>query len=223
MSKESLEEKIKLTIFWLGLFCLTYLILGFIIKSDFTKTFDTLIFYEVLRDSLTLTAYFLAPVAAFILFTDWREQHKTLKSDKFYDEIEMDFRYSHFLADEMYLNMFCRSIKDSFEQKLEDDFQFFSTKLNNIIIKTKTFNEFQGRDGQEFLDKVSVLVGLFKDLKLQMIFVKSDVIALRGHSISDENRYIKSIFINDNVEALKNQIGKIKVEIELLKELKPKI
>ncbi|URM40029.1 hypothetical protein [Acinetobacter sp. AS23] len=82
MAKRKLKDKIEISIFWLGLFCLTYLIFGFILKSDLTKPIDSTIFYEVLRDSLTLTAYFLAPIAALILFSDWREQHASINNEK---------------------------------------------------------------------------------------------------------------------------------------------
>lgn len=87
MDKKKLKDKVELTIFWLGLFCLTYLILGFILKSDLTKPIDSTIFYEVLRDSLTLTAYFLAPIAALILFSDWREQHASINNEKISKDI----------------------------------------------------------------------------------------------------------------------------------------
>lgn len=87
MASRKLEDKIELTIFWLGLFCLTYLILGFILKSDLTIPLDSTIFYEVFRDSLTLTAYFLAPTAALILFTDWRVQHASINNEKNSKEI----------------------------------------------------------------------------------------------------------------------------------------
>ena len=74
MAKKTLEEKIKLVCWWaLGLTILYFLIGAWLIsdgpKFDPTKT------YNLLKDTLTLTAAFLAPVAAFVLFSDWREQH----------------------------------------------------------------------------------------------------------------------------------------------------
>ena len=74
MAKKTLEEKIKLVCWWaLGLTILYFLIGAWLIsdgpKFDPTKT------YDLLKDTLTLTAAFLAPVAAFVLFSDWREQH----------------------------------------------------------------------------------------------------------------------------------------------------
>ena len=74
MAKKTLEEKIKLVCWWaLGLTILYFLIGAWLI-SDGTK-FDPTKTYDLLKDTLTLTAAFLAPVAAFVLFSDWREQH----------------------------------------------------------------------------------------------------------------------------------------------------
>lgn len=38
--------------------------------------------YEVLKDALSLAAAFLAPVAAFVLFSDWRDQHRSISNEK---------------------------------------------------------------------------------------------------------------------------------------------
>ncbi|WP_291390777.1 hypothetical protein [Acinetobacter sp.] len=74
MAKKTLEEKIKLVCWWaLGLTILYFLIGAWLI-SDGSK-FDPTKIYNLLKDTLTLTAAFLAPVAAFVLFSDWREQH----------------------------------------------------------------------------------------------------------------------------------------------------
>lgn len=74
MAKKTLEEKIKLVCWWaLGLTIL-YFLIGARLISDGPK-FDPTKTYNLLKDTLTLTAAFLAPVAAFVLFSDWREQH----------------------------------------------------------------------------------------------------------------------------------------------------
>ncbi|MFX9085371.1 hypothetical protein ABTN62_20155, partial [Acinetobacter baumannii] len=39
-------------------------------------SFDNKKAYEVLKDALTIAAAFLAPVAAFVLFDDWRTSHR---------------------------------------------------------------------------------------------------------------------------------------------------
>lgn len=81
MNKKTLEQKIKDIIFYAIIFCALYLIIGFLIKSQWLTSFSESwnYSYELIRDALTLTAYFLAPTAAFVLFSDWREQHTEVK------------------------------------------------------------------------------------------------------------------------------------------------
>lgn len=80
MVKKTLEEKIKLVCWWaLGLTIL-YFIIGAWLISD-GPIFDPTKTYNLLKDTLTLTAAFLAPVVAFVLFSDWREQHKTIRNE----------------------------------------------------------------------------------------------------------------------------------------------
>ncbi|SCC70843.1 hypothetical protein [Acinetobacter albensis] len=78
MTKKTLEEKIKQVGFWTfgGIFW--YLAIAFFLKSNYPiydYDFNRSIAYDVIKDALTLAAAFLAPVAAFILFSDWRVQH----------------------------------------------------------------------------------------------------------------------------------------------------
>ncbi|PKF33412.1 hypothetical protein [Acinetobacter proteolyticus] len=221
MSKKTLKENVELIIFCLGLFCLTFLILGFVLKSDFSKSFDSFIFYEVLRDSLTLTAYFLAPIAAFVLFNDWREQHKIIKSDKFYDEIDIDVGGAYYLINEIFLDISQRSITDGFEVKLEDKFLLFNSKFNEIKIKIKTYKNSIGTDGKDFLDKAEKLVTLLEQVKFQTIFVKGDFIILKGNSLSEEDKKQRSIFFNENLNSMRNTLDSIHDEVEVLRDLKP--
>lgn len=82
MKKKTLKEKINKVCWWAAGLTMLYFIVGAILKSDGTK-FDTFKTYDLIKDTLTLTATFLAPVAAFVLFSDWREQHEdvALESD----------------------------------------------------------------------------------------------------------------------------------------------
>lgn len=43
--------------------------------------------YDVIKDALTLAAAFLAPIAAFVLFSDWRSEHKEVGNEKNSQEI----------------------------------------------------------------------------------------------------------------------------------------
>lgn len=81
MGKKTLKQKIN-CVKWSAIgFAIIYFIIGAIIKSD-GWNLDRVKTYELFRDSLTLTAYFLAPVAAFVLFSDWRTQHKSINNEK---------------------------------------------------------------------------------------------------------------------------------------------
>lgn len=86
MAKKTLKQKIELVGFWTfgGLFW--YLVISFFLLSDYPiydQPFNHKKAYEVIKDAFGLAAAFLAPVAAFVLFSDWRKEHteKKLESD----------------------------------------------------------------------------------------------------------------------------------------------
>ncbi len=149
MASRKLEDKIELTIFWLGLFCLTYLVLGFILKSDLTKPLDSSIFYEVFRDSLALTAYFLAPIAALILFTDWRIQHASINNEKNSKEI-LDVA-SNLLP---YINTYYLAVEND-EQLLKFREQYFALYFD-LKRKILLINSIDPK-AEEFLKKIEKL------------------------------------------------------------------
>lgn len=91
MTKKSLEEKIRILGFWTFGFIFWYLVMAFFLKSNYPiyeYVFDREEAYDAIKDALTLTAAFLAPVAAFVLFTDWRDQHRAIKNEKISLEIK---------------------------------------------------------------------------------------------------------------------------------------
>lgn len=84
MAKKTLEDKIKSVKFWTVLGILIFLLISFFLKSSYPIThyeFNLSDAYDVLKDTLTLAAAFLAPVAAFILFNDWRDNHRLVNSE----------------------------------------------------------------------------------------------------------------------------------------------
>ncbi|HGX3400537.1 TPA: hypothetical protein ACNH0W_002073 [Acinetobacter nosocomialis] len=90
MTKKSLNDKFKIIGFWTFAGVFWYLVIAFFLKSkypifNFSFNHDTA--YEVLKDALTLAAAFLAPVAAFVLFSNWREQYIEIEVEK--DGIEL--------------------------------------------------------------------------------------------------------------------------------------
>lgn len=85
MIKKKFNEKIEEVAFWTFRFLFWYLVVAFFLKSNYPINeykFNNSMAYDVLKDALTLAAAFLAPVAAFILFSDWRVQHKEVALEK---------------------------------------------------------------------------------------------------------------------------------------------
>ncbi|MDQ8953482.1 hypothetical protein RFH42_10975 [Acinetobacter rudis] len=73
MAKKNLSEKIKIAVTWfVGLTCLYFVVAAWL-NSD-GPNFNPTLTYNLIKDTLTLAAAFLAPIAAFVLFSDWREQ-----------------------------------------------------------------------------------------------------------------------------------------------------
>lgn len=83
MAKKNLKDKIIDAVFWTCFFLVVYLIVGFLLGSSWlSKGLTFKESYDLLKDGLSLTAAFLAPVAAFVLFSDWREQHVERRLDE---------------------------------------------------------------------------------------------------------------------------------------------
>ncbi|HHP4688585.1 hypothetical protein [Acinetobacter baumannii] len=79
MPETELKRKIKIVGFWTfgGIFW--YLVISFFLLSNYPLhnfSFNNQKAYEVLKDALSIAAAFLAPVAAFVLFDDWRTSHR---------------------------------------------------------------------------------------------------------------------------------------------------
>lgn len=89
MANKNLNKKIVDAVFWTSIFLLVYLIVGFLLGSSWLSkglTFDES--YNLLKDALSITAAFLAPVAAFVLFSDWRSEHKGKSTLQLISELE---------------------------------------------------------------------------------------------------------------------------------------
>ncbi|EEY78907.1 hypothetical protein HMPREF0012_01776 [Acinetobacter calcoaceticus RUH2202] len=84
MLKRSLNEKMKDVVFYAIVFFVLYTIIAYLLETKWLSEIISLPKINgILKDSLTITAAFLAPGAAFILFTDWREQHNKQVRNEF--------------------------------------------------------------------------------------------------------------------------------------------
>lgn len=93
MGTKTLKEKIFDIAFWTVYFFCAFLIVGYLINSGFLKVVpvkDKI--YEILKDALSISAAFLAPVAAFVLFSDWREEHVAKNLEIITDDLNRLFR-----------------------------------------------------------------------------------------------------------------------------------
>ncbi|MFA2969354.1 hypothetical protein KWE21_01890 [Acinetobacter pittii] len=85
MAKKTLNAKFKVIGFWTFGGVFWYLVIAFFLKSKypiFYFSFNPDTAYDVFKDALTLAAAFLAPVAAFVLFSDWRDEHRAITNEK---------------------------------------------------------------------------------------------------------------------------------------------
>ncbi|WP_227551787.1 hypothetical protein [Acinetobacter baumannii] len=84
MLKRSLNQKMKDIAFYAIVFFVLYSIVAYLLESKWLSEVIVLPKINgILKDGLTMTAAFLAPGAAFILFTDWREQHNKQVRNEF--------------------------------------------------------------------------------------------------------------------------------------------
>lgn len=84
MLKKPLDEKIKIVTYWTFAGVFWYLVVSFFLVSDYpiqNYSFNHKKAYDIIKDALTLAAAFLAPVAALVLFSDWRESHRLIKNE----------------------------------------------------------------------------------------------------------------------------------------------
>lgn len=131
MVKKTLGERIKQVGFWTFGGVFWYLVIAFFLKSNYPiyeYNLDRSTAYEVIKDALTLAAAFLAPVAAFILFSDWSEEHIKKENEKLgidiYDSVERGLLNLKMLYLAIRVEDNYNSTKEnSIQQKLNDNEQ----------------------------------------------------------------------------------------------------
>lgn len=112
MKKKTLKDKIKQVYWGASAFTLLYFIIGAYLKSDGT-TFDPVKTYDLIKDALTLTATFLAPVAAFTLFDEWRDEHREKSHESLATQIYLNIEATQLNIRKLiedYLNSYNRDI-----------------------------------------------------------------------------------------------------------------
>jgi hypothetical protein len=160
MAKKTLNEKIKFIGFWTFGGVFWYLVVAFFLKSKypiFDYSFNADQAYDVIKDALTLAAAFLAPVAAFVLFSDWRGQH-------FQTKIEKDSQHIDDLVSEINvkLNSLQRIvlreviIREQLKHyhELNSEIGLRIASLKRKIFEFESQKEFKSTSGRNYIRKV---------------------------------------------------------------------
>lgn len=90
MIKKTLGQKIKQASFWMFSGFFLYLVVAFFLKSDYPfyeYPFNHKDAYEVIKDALTIIATISAPLAAYVLYSDWKEPYYETIKDSVMTEI----------------------------------------------------------------------------------------------------------------------------------------
>ncbi|MBR7713726.1 hypothetical protein KC099_11015 [Acinetobacter nosocomialis] len=91
MDSRKLEDKIKRVFYFIVGGIVVYLLISFTILSSFPwypYQLNKKLAYDVLKDAFTIGAAFLVPIAAFVLFTDWRVEHKIKSTLQLLDDMK---------------------------------------------------------------------------------------------------------------------------------------
>lgn len=145
MSKKTLEAKVQMLILGALFFAFFVFGLGAFLLSD-GPIFDPQKTYNLMVDTLTLTAYFFAPTTAIVLFSDWREQHveKLLEeeSSEIYDKIcQLLNAFQQYLFDVQDVDSLNKNSIESTEDLLEqvDDIKIKTLHLSKRSYKAEQF------------------------------------------------------------------------------------
>ena len=136
MAKKSLEEKIKDVGFWTVIFFILYLIVGYLLESSWLEIPLNLEgIYDLFKDGLGITAAFLAPVAAFLLFSDWREQHNKQVRNEFAIKVFNQFELFERLIQEANIIHIEMDYLVPEESRIELNYDRIPIYLNHKIFK----------------------------------------------------------------------------------------
>lgn len=170
MKNNELFKKVEKASYGIFTFFFWYLVIGFFLKSDYPiydQPFNRIAAYEVLRDGITLSAYFLAPVAALLVFDGWQDQHRRISNEK--NSKEIIELLDKFLT---YLNTFPATLKEI--DKFYDFRTSFYRDLVDLTNKNKLINT-NTNEGQKFFSDVSeiesVLFDFFLKFETQVIIL----------------------------------------------------
>ena len=218
MVSNELKKKLDKVGTYVSTFFFLYLVIAFFLKSEYpiyNYTFNRKDAYEVLRDGLTLLAYFLAPAVVIVAFSDWRTQHVEQKVERLSEEIWVLNRKTirKFYELQPMLETARTNIYKNQKNTLKYD-------IDEIVAKIYTLGGHKNIDIDSFLDKAFQITGSMNNA-LQTF---DDIVKKIDQSIkvqekdSDLFKFYSSGLDDDWVFDLIDEIGKLdSLNHELLK------
>ena len=224
MQNNQLRSKIEKVGYCIFTFFFWYLVIGFFLQSNYPiydYPFNRDVAYETLRDGLTLSAYFLAPAMAYVLFEDWRIQHKLIRAENLYDDMDSSIDDAYQRAENLMLDITQRTVGADFVEKIIKNNEDLDRLLKSTYRKIALFKYNHTKEGQLFINKADSLLQQLSNVYFQILFIKADLVRLES---DDENEVLASkVTIKLNVHHLIETLDVIKKDLPTLKELKPTI
>lgn len=173
MAKKTLEEKFREIGFWTFGFVFWYLVIAFFLKSSYPiyeYSFNRKDAYEAIKDSLTLAAAFLAPVAALVLFTDWKAQHNKSVDANFFLKLYGEYFEYRFQINSTMSEINKLLNNDVPIERISGMLITFTDSTSKMIQVMSDINEIVGREAYENDFKVLIedLNGKFAGIKKLM-------------------------------------------------------
>lgn len=211
MKNETLKDKIK-KVYWGAVgFTLIYFIIGAYLNSDGPK-FDPKKTYELIKDALTLTATFLAPVAAFVLFSEWRVQHQAQKLELESENLIKKIYDSHLKLLEL-LNAVCSG--DKYDKAI--NLKIFQLK-NEIILQKKSICHDAERLKKLCKNELMIIIRSIEVANL-ILEGSEKLYSLQQNYINSDDTFIPNIDfmtpIFDKLNKKINEVNKIVLDLQI--------
>lgn len=218
MKSNQLEKKLKKVLICISIFFLGYLVVGFFLNSNYPiykYSFNLGKAYEILRDALTLSAYFLAPAMAYVLFNDWRVQHNTIKNEKTSEEVLK-------IINEGFKVFYSLTKEDIREQQKYNEYMVLFYNLINIL--TNQISDIRQYDNKcrEFTESARLIVidlhklwdnlahQRFAASQFESIALNDDVFSKNKNKILFEILQKQTVENQKNYEAIQEKVKKLK-------------
>lgn len=166
MAKDDLKVKIRRIWKWTFIGIIFYLFISFFLKSSYPIShykFNLSDAYDVLKDALTLAAAFLAPIAAFVLFSDWRVEHRLKKLENSCKSVVQQIQelYSNFF--DFYIKLLNANLVN--QSKVNNYLSDLTVLMIRVDMVRNSIGEFYNvEEGLEFIGEINKTLYLFNDV-----------------------------------------------------------